>query len=249
MPGPSDATPRAPADFAHVLAAPEPLLLVGGQAVNLWALYYADRTRDLAPFVSRDVDVLGDRATLTLLGKLAGARPQFFSIKPPSNEVGVVIASDKAGAPLLIEVLRHVKGVTNEELRQPAYEFALGEDQVRVQAPGPIALLQAKVANLAEINQSGRQDGRHIAILARIMPAYLEDLRLLVEKGGLDERKLIEFLERLLAIVTSPHGRRACADLRLNPLALFAELRPNELPKLKAFLEKRLPRVLTAAQS
>ncbi len=249
MPHPSNATPRPPADFAKALATPEPLLLVGGQAVNLWALYYADRTRDLAPFVSRDADVLGDRATLILLGKLAGAKPQFFPIKPPSNEVGVVIASDKAGEPLLIEVLRYVKGATNEDLRQPAYEFALGENQVRVQAPGPIALLQAKLANLAEINQSGRQDGRHVVILARIMPAYLEDLRVLVEKGGLDERKLIEFLERLLAVVASPQGRKACADLRLKPRDLFAELKSTGLPMLQAFLEKRLPRVLATKQS
>lgn len=249
MPHPSDAASRPPADFAKALAAPEPLLLVGGQAVNLWALYYADRTRDLAPFVSRDADVLGDRATLKLLGKLAGAKPQFFPSKPPSNEVGVVIASDATGAPLLIEVLRYVNGASNEELRQPAYEFALGEDQVRVQAPGPIALLQAKIANLAGINQHGRQDGRHVVILARIMPAYLEDLRALVEKGGLDERQLIEFLERLLAAVTSPPGRKACADLRFTPLDLFAELKSAGLPKLRAFLERRLPRVLAAPQS
>ena len=36
-------------------------LLVGGQAINLWALYYENRTKNLAPFVSRDVDILGDR--------------------------------------------------------------------------------------------------------------------------------------------------------------------------------------------
>src|SRR3954463_4092620 len=116
MPRPPDATPRLPADFANALAAPQPLLLVGGQAVNLWALYYEDRTRDLAPFVSRDADVLGDRATLEILGKLAGAKPQFFPHKPPTNEVGVVIARDATGAPLLIEVLRYIRGATNAEL-------------------------------------------------------------------------------------------------------------------------------------
>jgi hypothetical protein len=45
------------------LATTEPVLLVGGQAVNLWALYHQDCTKQLAPFVSRDVDVLGDRQT------------------------------------------------------------------------------------------------------------------------------------------------------------------------------------------
>ena len=85
------------------MATQEPLLLVGGQAVNLWALYYEDRTRELTPFVSRDVDVLGDRETLTMLATLAGTKPQFFPLRPPSNEIGVVIAKDSNGLPLLIE--------------------------------------------------------------------------------------------------------------------------------------------------
>ena len=244
MPPPSDALPRPPGDFARSLAASEPLLLVGGQAVNLWALYYEDRTRDLAPFVSRDADVLGDRATLKLLGKLAGAKPQFFPLKPPSNEVGVVITRDAGGEPLLIEVLRYVKGASNEELRDPAYRFALGEPPVQVQAPGPIALLQAKVAHLAEIKQTGRQDGRHIVILARVMPGYLEDLRASAAAGRLDERKLLELLERLLAVAISPAGRKAWLNLHLDPRAFFAGLEPDGLPKLRAFLDRRLLRVL-----
>ena len=244
MPHPSEEKPRPPKDFAKALAAPEPLLIVGGQAVNLWALYYEDQTRDLAPFVSRDADVLGDRATLELLGKLSGAKPQFFPLKPPSNEVGVVIAADPNGAPLLIEVLRYVKGATNEELRHPAYEFVIGESQVRVQAPGPIALLQAKAANLAEIRPAGRQDARHVLILARVLPTYLHDLRASAAAGRMEERKLLEFLERLLAVVVSDHGRKACAVLKIDPRSLFAQLDSSGLSKMKTFLEKRMPRVL-----
>ena len=107
-PLPSDAAPRPPGDFAGVLATAEPLLLVGGQAVNLWALSYHDRTSDLAPFVSRDADVLGGRETLKALGRLTGTKPQFFPLRPPSNEIGVVIAKDAAGASLLVAVLRQV---------------------------------------------------------------------------------------------------------------------------------------------
>lgn len=84
-PQPSESEPRPPADFARLLATQSPMLLVGGQAVNLWALYYKDRTADLAPFVSRDADVLGDRETLVELGRLAGAKPQFFPLKPPGG--------------------------------------------------------------------------------------------------------------------------------------------------------------------
>lgn len=246
MPRRSDAVSRTPGDFSRVLATPQPLLLVGGQAVNLWALYYGNRTRDLAPFVSGDADVLGDRETLLMLGKLAGSKPQFFPRKPPTNEVGVVIATDSTGAPLLIEVLRHIRGATNAELRDPAYEFTIGENQAIVQAPGPIALFQAKIANLAEIKQTGRQDGRHVLILARVLPAYLEDLCASASAGRMDQRKLLDFLEQLLSVVTSAHGRRACEELKIEPRDFFAGLKAEGLPKLAAFLGKRLPRRLPA---
>jgi hypothetical protein len=227
-----------------VLATPEPLFLVGGQAVNLWALYYRERTIELAPFVSRDADVLGDRDTLTALGKLTGTKPQFFPLRPPSNEVGVVIARDANGLPLLVEVLRYVHGVSDKELRDPIYTLAIGDGPVRVQLPGPIALLQAKIANVAGLQQTGRQDARHVLILARLLPAYLEDLQKAATEGRMEERKLIDFLERLLAVVKSDQGRKVFAQLQIAPHALFASLKAEKLPKLKAFLEKRLPRAL-----
>lgn len=241
-PLPSDAEPRPPEDFAPLLATAEPVFLVGGQAVNVWAMYYESRTTALAPFVSRDVDVLGDRETLAALGKLAGTKPQFFPVKPPTNEIGVVIAKDKQGLPLLIEVLRYVYGVTNEELRQPAYTVALGE--TRVQVPSPIALLQAKIANVADIAQTGRQDSRHVLILAQVLPAYLGDLQEAASAGRLEERKLIEFLERLLAVVTTRKAKAVLKKLELDASQLFTGLGHEKLPKLRSFLEKRLTRVL-----
>jgi len=242
MPPPSDPARagRPPEDFATLLATKEPVLLVGGQAVNLWALYYEKRTADLAPFVSRDVDVLGDRETLKALGKLAGTKPQFFPIKPPTNEIGVVIAKDQQGRPLLIEVLRSVHGVSNEELREPVYTMVVGE--TRVQVPGPIALLQAKIANVADISQTGRQDARHVVILAQVLPAYLEDMQKAAVEGRLDERKLIEFLERLLAVVTTVKGRKVFEQLQLDARTFFAGLGHKKLTKIQAFIDKRVPR-------
>lgn len=241
MPPSSESGARPPADFARLLATREPVLLVGGQAVNLWALYYQGRASDLAPFVSRDVDVLGDREVLRELGRLAGTKPQFFPTKPPGNEVGVVIAKDAHGEALLIEVLRYVRGPTNEELSSPVYTMMLGSTTVRV--PGPIALLQAKIANLAEIAQSGRQDGRHVLILSRVMPAYLEDLRAATAAGRMEERKLIGFLERLLAVVSTKAAVRAFDALKVDPLAMFGELQAGNLSKVAAFLRERLPRL------
>ncbi len=241
---PSDATPRPPGDFADAFATPKPLLLVGGQAVNLWALYYLDPKSELAPFVSRDADVLGDEDTLKLLGQVAGQKPRFFPQKPPTNEVGVVVARDASGAPLLIEVLRYVHGVTNEDLRDPVYLFALGEKAVQVQAPGPIALLRAKIANLVDLNQTGRQDARHVLILMQVLTRYLADLETTAREGAMTERKLIDFLERLLSTLISKKGRQVSADLVIDPVQVFKGLSAEGMPRVAAFLSTRLPQAL-----
>jgi hypothetical protein len=244
MPLPSEVEPRPPAAFASALATAKPIMLVGGQAVNLWALYYHDRTMEFAPFVSRDADVLGDRATLEELGKLAGVKPQFFPLRPPSNEVGVIIAKDSNELPLLIEVLRYVNGVNNEELREPSYTLAIGERQIRVLVPGPIALLKAKLANVVDLKQEGRQDTKHVRILARIIPAYLEDLRNAVAGARTEERKFIEFLEQLLAVLTARPNRKVLGELGIDVRSLYGTLDCKGLPKVVAFLEQRLPRSL-----
>ncbi len=244
MPHPSESQPRSPGDFADALATAEPVLLVGGQAINLWALYYEDRTKNLAPFVSRDVDILGDRQTLTALAKIIGTKPQFFPLKPPTNEIGVVIAHDSEGQPLLVEVLRYVHGVTNEELQASAFTMAIGTNQVRVQVPEPIALLKAKIANVSDIAQTGRQDVRHVVILAQLMPAFLTDLLSAATQGRITERNLVNHLESLLTTVTAAKGQKVFKALKISAQSLFAELPSTSMPKVNAFLQKRLPRLL-----
>jgi rubrerythrin len=105
--------------------------------------------------------------------------------------------------------------------------------------------LQAKIANVADIAQRGRQDARHVAILAQVLPAYLEDLQKAAIEGRMAERKLIEFLERLLAVVTAEKARKAFKELQLDARALFAGLGHEKLPKLRGFIDKRLPRKLS----
>jgi hypothetical protein len=239
-----DSIARQPEEFAAVLATPTPLFLVGGQAVNLWALYYRERTTGLAPFVSRDMDVLGDRETLSLIGKVAGVKPQFFTKGPSTNEIGVVIAVSPDGRPLPVEVLRYVHGIKNEDLCRPAYTIVLGASGVAVRVPGPIALLQAKIANLADLPQTGRQDSRHIRILAQLMPAYLADLQASMAAGRLDEREMLDLLERLLAVVTPRKARRVLASLTIPSRLLFSELEAAPPSKLASFLTKRLSKAL-----
>jgi hypothetical protein len=240
---PLERVKRSPGDFAAALATDEPVLLVGGQAVNLWALHYHRRTACLEPFLSQDADVLGTRKTLLHIARNVGAKPQFFPMRPPTNEIGVVIAAGADGQPLAIEVLSHVHGITNEELCQPTYTMLIGND-MRVLVPGPIALLQCKMANVADLNQDTRQDSRHVRILARLMPAYLADLHESVAAGRINERGMLDLLERLLAAIITRKARKTLQNLEISGLEMFAELEARPASKLHSFLTRRIPRAL-----
>lgn len=245
----SNSLPRPPQDFAEVLASDTPFFLVGGQAVNLWALYYLEYTSDLTPFVSRDADILGNRNTLYKIAGEAGVEPQFFPMKPPTNEIGVVIVSNIDGEPLPVEVLSSVHGIKNKELQHPEYTMALGESGILVKVPGPIALLKAKIANSADLNQTGRQDERHVSILTRLMPAYLADLQASLDTGRITEREMIDLLENLLKIITTPKAVKLLEKLKISSLHIFSELKADPSSKLHSFISRRLPRILPKLQT
>jgi hypothetical protein len=240
----SNPSPRPPQDFAEVLASEPPLFLVGGQAVNLWALYYLKYTSDLSPFVSRDADILGNRNTVYKIAGEAGVKSQFFPLTPPTNEIGVVIASNIDGESLPVEVLSSIHGIKNKELENPQYTMALGESGILVKVPGPIALLKAKIANSVDLNQTGRQDERHVSILARLMPAYLVDLQASLDAGRITEREMIDLLENLLKIITTTKAVKLFEKLNISGLKFFSQLKPDLQSKLHSFITKRLPRIL-----
>lgn len=237
-------SPRSPADYSRYLATAEPLLIVGGQAVNLWALYYPDATTGLEPFVSRDVDILGDRQTLREIAALAGLKPCYFPMKPPSNEIGYVMPKDSADMPMLIEVLRWVHGASAEELSEQAVTFAIGEKKIPIRVPSPVILLKAKLANLARINQQGRQDEKHVQILFQVIPRYLTDYAALVQEEQRSERDFLSILDELLEIVTDEPAQKVLAQVGLAAKKLFADLPTEAMPKIAAFKKHQLTRRL-----
>jgi len=78
-----------------------------------------------------------------------------------------------------------------------------------------------------------------------VLPAYLEDLQKAAIEGRLEERKLIEFLERLLGVVIATKARKVFVQLQLDARSLFGGLGHGKLTKLQSFLTKRLPRVFS----
>lgn len=65
----------------------------------------------------------------------------------------------------------------------------------------------------------------------------LGDVQKAAIEGRMEERRLIEFLERLLAVVTAEKTRNGFNELKLDARQFFAGLGHEKLPKLRSFVE------------
>jgi hypothetical protein len=232
-------------DFEQVLCQ-EPLpLLVGGQAVNLWAMVYVRDSQVLArlePFLSRDCDLYGDADTLLRLGALTHWRVTFSPKGQPSPVVGFLTGRDAQGRELMVEVLYTIKGLQPKDL---ARETIIRLDDKSYRALSPVTLLKAKLANFIEIPRQAtehtRNDLKHLKILIPCVAGYLADAAARTEQGEVTERGLLNLLEETLAVATSDYARRVSQSERLDFLScLPASLEAGSFPKLQSFLRHRL---------
>jgi hypothetical protein len=221
----------------------DPVVLVGGHAVNVWALSYVDRIGDeLGPFqplTSGDMDVYATRNALLALhlelgGKLLLCGPReitdgtlILGVEPDTRE---------------IDVLRHVNGIPK----------ITAEDTISLQICGydvpvlfPHLLLQGKLQNALHLNQDGRQDIKHIKVLILVLREFLAEVATTASPSN--AKAVLHLLQKTLDVTTS---KNALAFCRLRPEVSFAEVLPvkalslSTLRKLVAFGRAQPPRRL-----
>ncbi len=224
-----------PEDFDPIFS--QGVVVVGGHAVNLWASYYAAHGDEelalFAPFTSKDADVfIRDKELARAIATTAGWK---FRLNPGArSQVLALIIMDRGDITLSVDVLRTVRGLTDEDLaRSVMIEFANGK---RYSLPSPDLMLKAKLANLAAIDQSDRQDARHIRILVRCCANYLRDAIEAAREGAIGERDAVDLFMSVLKLIG---GQEALRLDVAHGLSLSAAI-PNKLdlrglPKLEAF--------------
>jgi hypothetical protein len=81
-------------------------------------------------------------------------------------------------------------------------------------------LFRSKCHCLLGLDQSDRQDARHVRMLALILPEYLSLLTDLIDSGGLTDRALLKEIKLLRKIIGTNICRRALAELGIDPNSL-----------------------------
>jgi len=234
----------SPQDLAEVFralqAAGWDAVLVGGQAVNIWACHFerdVPAWRQLRPYTSRDLDYHGGLAEARLAMRVLHAEGQLNTGSDPSPNAGVLKVSLADGRSLLVDILTGVFGLSAAEVQRTAVAWSgsgeLGGLSLRV--IHPLLLLEGKAASLRGLPQAGRQDARHLRIMALVLRRWFEaQLQ--------DPRVVLRAVERLAACTSSPDGLHAFAqDIDLTDALPLDEMR--DAHGFAAFFEKRLPQL------
>jgi hypothetical protein len=216
-------------------------VLVGGQAVNFWAEFYAPKLpeiQQLQPFLSKDCDIYGNRDIAQRMQKQSGWRLSLFG--PRRIAVAALVAEDGR----TIEVLSNVRGLTPKDLDRMCMQVQMYECSLCVL--NPIALLKAKLANVAELDQTDRQDSKHVSLLIPIVREFISQTLTRAGEGTEVERDVILLAEAALHLALSKHAKlwQKAMGKEFEQLIPRAQLKRSQLPKVRNFVAKRLPQIL-----
>jgi hypothetical protein len=192
--------------------------LEGGQAVNFWAEYIdslsqASPLSPMRPFTSKDCDIWVSSRTWKTLKRNPAIRP---GDSPADGQLGILTLSKEP--PRVVDVLSSVYGIDVKEYPR-LLERALDDGTVKV--IDPIHLFLSKCHCLLNLPQADRQDGRHVLMMALIIPEYLSLLIADVETEALSERALLKEIKLVKKIASTAICRRAIAKVGSGTVALI----------------------------
>jgi hypothetical protein len=216
-------------------------VLVGGQAINVWAHYFGiDATRpEFSPLASKDIDVLGDEAlartcAIVLNGSFRPAVPR--TTVPLS---AVVLVNEPDVAPLRLDFQTDSSPNSGDIIASAAVPIPTNWGSVRVMHP--LHCLQTRVHNVLDIYLDGakKYDTPHglaqLRASIEIMNCFIVEL--VQSKDG--TRKVLNNYESLFHFACSALGLRIWASKGID---VFESVRPlQQLPV--AFSEQRLPQM------
>lgn len=215
-------------------------VIIGGHSVGLWSRYYLSKgvtgLAKFLPFRSKDLDLVG---TMELLNRL---QRRFSGVvlrsEPRSPVLGRLEIPGKNGGVLKIEVLHTVLGLDAQDL---ARTIDLQAGAILGRVPMPQLVLKAKIANAALIKQEGRQDEKHVRMMILCVAAFNRELLENHRLGALGDRPVVNLLEEIREIVTSPHAEKASQlwSFDFSEVWPMRELRDAGDGKIARWLEHR----------
>jgi hypothetical protein len=156
------------------------LVLVGGQAVNFWASYYAPRVHALAqeaPFTSKDIDFCGDQRAVRRCAERLGGTARVATFDDATPNTGTVVFLDGTGVKRTLDVVSAPFGLDATEVRATALPVEILDDAgassgLSFYVMHPVLCMESRVHNVVGLpayydTDQGRKQARASILVAR----------------------------------------------------------------------------------
>jgi len=124
--------------------------------------------------------------------------------KPRRGAASPVLANvqvDTGDVVRSVQFLKSIRGVTNHEIEKNAVRFSVGNAEISV--GDPITMLKAKLHNVIELDQRGRNDRIHVEILRLCVPLFLERQLAAADETEAAARECLRSMQRILELSRS----------------------------------------------
>ena len=220
------------------------LILVGGQAINLWAMQYKQPNplwEALLPYASVDLDFYGGRIEAVQCSQVLGGQVTLAQNFDPSPNAGVVIVNWQ-GSPLRIDILASVYGLADAEIASTALDF-VGTGPLApltLKVLHPLLCLESKLRCLQGLDQATRQDEKHVRLAVLILESFLAEQ--LVQSPA---RPLLNLLERLADNSWTDAGLNAWYryGIKVETAMPLAQIQTLDHPQWQSFYTMRWPQI------
>jgi hypothetical protein len=251
-----------PDDFEELFSAAEEPIIVGGQAVNVWASYYAPRSPELSQaavrgaFTSKDADVF--MPTSHVISFTNRTKWKFLHFSDTTDPIIGILSKQEGEKELTADVLRRIIGLEWADIRSVPFRSRSG---MVWQVLHPVSVLRAKLANLVELGNRGwngnlvrkdargeiqlgdwtqRHDDEHAKQMVHACRYYFEDLAEDTSAGvGLSEEMLVDEFIALLKVVDESEFQRVAKEFGINLGAAVPFVDTKGIPMLAEFYNTR----------
>lgn len=219
------------------------IVLVGGQAVNLWASFYREDNLELSnylPFSSEDLDFYGGKLDAMEIRNRLGGELILNNNFDPSPNTAILLVNFK-NKKLRLDFLGSVFGISDSEIASNYKIISLKEaPENQLKVLHPILCLEGKLKSVVSLPQQGRQDLKHLKMSVLFVKEFLKEIcRDEQPKEGL------KLIERIVSNTISETGLTVWLkhQVDLESAIPFDRLQSLTNPKWQNFREIRLPQI------
>lgn len=229
--------PLTPDDVLQILrVCSEDGVLVGGQALALWANHLRVEPPVDLPLVTVDAHFIGDAMLAKKLGDALGWKTWIPSLEEITPQTGKVTHRTKGGGVKQVDFLASVAGLTTKDLVRRSRQIEVPEiGKLRVMHP--IDVLDSRIQNLDTLPQKRNAIGIAQARLGvDVVRAFI-----LQEARTGDKRAGLKLVERVAEIAYDIAATRVFLLHGVDPLGAVPL---EEFRTVKAFRELRWPQIV-----